>query len=111
MCRKEVRTPSQALTLRYDKVLLILAPPMPRMEGPIMVMDASAMSSHCWPRCHLTAALTRHRRQIMRPHPDSHELDELVSRLAYERGLRVCEIENVIETALRRRFEEQPLAK
>jgi hypothetical protein len=60
----------------------------------------------------------------MRPHPDGHELDdwqlygpknseifELVSRLAYERGPRVWEIENVIETALRRRLEEQPLAK
>jgi glycogen synthase len=49
----------------------------------------------------------------MRHHPDSHELDdwhlygprnpkivEFVSRLAYEKGLRVSEIETVIEKAL-----------
>lgn len=56
----------------------------------------------------------------MPAHPDSHELDDwpihgpkdpkiadLVDRLAYDHGLRVCEIEDVILQALTKRLSEE----
>lgn len=58
----------------------------------------------------------------MHNHPDSHLLDEwylygpknpnifrLVSQLAHSKGMRVNEIEDVIEQALRKKWEEVPV--